>query len=112
MFFNRFGKLKVLVFFYIYKVCYVLLGKCSRRDTCPYIHDPGKIAVCTRCVCTVRMCVRVYVCACACVHICVCLCIVCDYVHMYVYVYRYIYMCRCYKWTYIDIRIILGTTDT
>eukprot|EP00118_Oscarella_pearsei_P012998 m.99433 g.99433 ORF g.99433 m.99433 type:complete len:72 (+) comp37067_c0_seq16:1637-1852(+) len=24
------------------------LGKCKKEDKCPYIHDPDKVAVCTR----------------------------------------------------------------
>ncbi len=27
---------------------YNRFGKCNRGDKCPYIHDPDKIAVCTR----------------------------------------------------------------
>jgi len=31
-----------------YCMFYNRFGKCNKRDTCPYIHDPSKIAVCTK----------------------------------------------------------------
>ena len=67
MFFNRFGETsctmykdflcvyseRVLwahVFFSCCALC-ILAGKCKHMDTtCPYIHDPDKIAVCTKLV--------------------------------------------------------------
>jgi len=31
-----------------YCMYYNRFGKCNHGDTCPYIHDPDKVAVCTR----------------------------------------------------------------
>lgn len=31
-----------------YCMFYNRFGKCHKRDTCPYIHDPSKVAVCTK----------------------------------------------------------------
>lgn len=29
---------------------YNRFGRCNRGERCPYVHDPEKVAVCTRCV--------------------------------------------------------------
>ena len=31
-----------------YCMFYNRFGKCNRKENCPFIHDPEKIAVCTR----------------------------------------------------------------
>ena len=31
-----------------YCMFYNRFGKCNRKDKCPFIHDPEKVAVCTR----------------------------------------------------------------
>jgi hypothetical protein len=32
-----------------YCMYYNRFGRCNRGEHCPYIHDPEKVAVCTRC---------------------------------------------------------------
>lgn len=33
-----------------------ILGKCNKQDACPYIHDPSKVAVCTKWVFSFTFC--------------------------------------------------------
>lgn len=33
---------------------YNRFGRCNRGERCPYVHDPEKVAVCTRCAPTPR----------------------------------------------------------
>lgn len=37
-----------------YCMYYNRFGRCNRGERCPYVHDPEKVAVCTRCAPTPR----------------------------------------------------------
>ena len=53
IFYNRFGELKTesetsLASPKLVDEIAVFPGKCNRGDACPYVHDPTKIAICSK----------------------------------------------------------------